>query len=115
MVLLNLMPNIFRILALFAGAPATIINLDFLARCQRDQMILSILISTLTEPYVFHAVGSATASTLWTTLISMFSSQAKTRVMQIYFQLATVQKGNYSITEYFQTIKTLHDTLAASG
>jgi hypothetical protein len=68
-----------------AGSPATIINIDFLAWCQGDQMILSFLISTLTEPYVFHAVGSATASTLWTTLISIFSSQAKTRVMQIYF------------------------------
>jgi len=45
----------------------------------------------------------------------MFASQAKARVMQIYFQLATVQKGNHSITEYFQTIKTLRDTLAAAG
>jgi hypothetical protein len=35
--------------------------------------------------------------------------------MQIYFQLATVKKGNTSITEYFQTIKTLSDTLAAAG
>jgi len=35
--------------------------------------------------------------------------------MQIYFQLATVKKGNSSITEYFQTIKTLSDTLAAAG
>jgi len=98
-----------------AGAPATIINPDFLACCQRDQMILSGLISTLTKPYVVHAVGYATASTLWTTLISMFASQAKARVMQIYFQLATVQKGNNSITEYFQTIKTLRNTLAVVG
>jgi hypothetical protein len=78
-------------------------------------MILSILISTLSEPYVFHAVGSPSASSLWNTLLTMFASQARARVMQIYFQLATVKKGTNSIIEYFQTIKTLSDTLAAAG
>jgi hypothetical protein len=96
-----------------AGAPATIVNPEFLVWNQRDQMILNILISTLTEPYVVHAVGSVSSAALWSTLLSMFASQARARVMQIYFQLATVKKGSNSITEYFQTIKTLSDTLAA--
>jgi hypothetical protein len=98
-----------------AGAPATIVNPEFLAWNQRDQMILSILISTLTEPYMVHAVGSVSSAALWSTLLSMFASQARARVMQIYFQLAIVKKGSNSITEYFQTIKTLSDTLAAAG
>jgi hypothetical protein len=98
-----------------AGAPATVVNPDFLAWNQRDQMILSILISTLSEPYVVHAVGSPSASSLWNTLLTMYASQAHARVMQIYFQLAIVKKGTNSITEYFQTIKTLSDTLAAAG
>jgi hypothetical protein len=78
-------------------------------------MILNILKSTLTEPYVVHAVGSVSSAALWSTLLSMFASQARARVMQIYFQLATVKKGSSSITEYFQTIKTLSDTLAPAG
>jgi len=45
----------------------------------------------------------------------MFASHARSHVMQIYFQLAMVKKGNNSITEYFQTIKTLCDTLTAAG
>jgi hypothetical protein len=57
-----------------AGAPATVVNPDFLAWNQRDQMILSILISTLSEPYVVHAVGSPSASSLWNTLLTMFAS-----------------------------------------
>jgi hypothetical protein len=32
------------------GASVTMVNPDFLAWCQRDQMILSVLIFTLTEP-----------------------------------------------------------------
>jgi len=78
-------------------------------------MIFNILISTLTEPYVVHAIGSVSSAALWSTLLSMFASQARARVMQIYFQLATVKKGSNSITKYFQTIKTLSDTLAAAG
>jgi len=68
-----------------AGAPATIVNPDFLAWTQLDQMILSILISTLSEPYVVHVVGCVSAATLWNTFLTMFASQARARVMQIYF------------------------------
>jgi len=78
-------------------------------------MILSILTSTLIKLYVVHAVGCATSSALWKTLLTMFASQVRARVMQIYFQLATVKKGSNPITEYFQTIKTLSDTLVAAG
>jgi hypothetical protein len=81
-----------------AGALATMVNPDFIAWCQRDQMIVSVLISTLTELYVVHAVGCAVTSTLWNALVTMFASQARAPVMQIYFQLATVKKGNNSIT-----------------
>jgi len=44
-------------------------------------MILSVLISTLTEPYVVHVVGCVTAASLWTTLVRMFDSQARARVI----------------------------------
>jgi hypothetical protein len=96
-------------------APATIANPEFLAWCQRDQMLLSMLISTLTEPLVVHAVECATSHQLWTTLVSMFASQARSRVLQIHYQLATSKKGSTSITEYFQSFKALCDNLAAAG
>jgi hypothetical protein len=97
------------------GAPATIANPKFLAWCQRDQMLLSVLISTLSEPLVVHTVGCATSHQLWTTLVSMFASQARSRVLQIHYQLATSKKGSASITEYFQSFKALCDNLAAAG
>jgi len=78
-------------------------------------MLLSVLISTLTETLVVHAVGCANVHQLWTTLVSMFASQARSRVMQIHYQLATSKKGSASITEYFQTFKALCDNLAAAS
>jgi len=35
--------------------------------------------------------------------------------MQVHFQLATLKKGNSSVTDYFHKMKTLIDTLAAYG
>jgi len=95
------------------GALATIANPEFLAWCQRDQMLLTVLISTLSEPLVVHAVGCATSHQLWTTLVSMFASQARSRVLQIHYQLATSKKGSASIMEYFQSFKALCGNLAA--
>jgi hypothetical protein len=46
------------------GAPAIMAIPDFLVWCQRDQMILSVLISMLTEALVVHAVGCAIAHNL---------------------------------------------------
>lgn len=43
----------------------------------------------------------------------MFSSQCKARVMQVHYQLATLRKGNLSITDYFQRFQSLADALAA--
>jgi hypothetical protein len=77
--------------------------------------VASPLISTLTEPLVVYVVGCATAHNLWTTLVTMFASQARSRVMQIHYQLATSKKGSSSITKYFQSIKAMNDNLAAAG
>jgi len=78
-------------------------------------MLLSVLISTLTGPLVVHAVGCATSHQLWTTLVSLFASQARSHVMQIHYQLATAKKGSSSITEYFQSFKAMCDNLGAAG
>jgi len=45
----------------------------------------------------------------------MFASQANARIMQVHFQLATLKKGNSSVTDYFHKLKTLSDTLATCG
>jgi hypothetical protein len=65
--------------------PATVVNPEFLTWSQQDQMILNILVSTLSKPYVVHALGCATTFDLWSTLMSMFASQAKSRVLHIHF------------------------------
>jgi hypothetical protein len=59
------------------GAPISILNPDYITWYQRDQLILSVLISTLSEPLVSHAIGCATSHALWTSLEKMFTSQSR--------------------------------------
>jgi len=46
--------------------------------------------------------------------VSKFASQARSRIMQIHYQLATAKKGSLSITKYFQSFKAMCDNLAAA-
>jgi hypothetical protein len=78
-------------------------------------MILSILISTLSDNLVAHAVGCSTARSLWLSLEKMISSHSQAHTMQMHYQLATLKKGSASIANYYQRMKTLNDTLAAMG
>jgi hypothetical protein len=99
------------------GAPAMIANPDYLSWYQQDQLVISVLVSTLFDSYVSHAVGCTytTSRALWESLEKMFASQAHARIMQVHFQLATLKKGNSSVTDYFHKLKTLSDTFAACG
>jgi hypothetical protein len=97
------------------GAPVMIANPEYLSWYQRDQLIISVLVSTLSDSYVSHAVGCTTSRALWESLEKMFASQAHAWIMQVHFQLATLKKGNSSITNYFHKLKTPNDTLAACG
>lgn len=98
-----------------SGAPVMIANPEYLSWYQRDQLIISVLVSTLSDFYVSHAVGCTTSSTLWESLEKMFAAQVHARIMQVHFQLATSKNDNSSISDYFHKLKTLSDTLAAYG
>ena len=82
---------------------------------QQDQMILSTLLLSLSEKVMAHVVGLATSHEVWTTLNRLFSSQSQARILRIRYQLSTLQRGNLSISDYYQRAKTLAETLAAIG
>jgi hypothetical protein len=92
-----------------------IANPNYLSWYQRVQLIISVLVSTLSDSYVSNVMGCNTSQALWESLEKMFASQAHACIMQVHFQLATLKKGTSSITDYFHKMKTLNDTLAACG
>uniref|UniRef100_A0A2N9FV57 Uncharacterized protein n=1 Tax=Fagus sylvatica TaxID=28930 RepID=A0A2N9FV57_FAGSY len=78
-----------------------------------DQLIMSALISSLSENILAHVVKCSTSREVWVTLERMFTSQSRARTMQIHYQLATLKKGDASIADYFHKFTGLADTLAA--
>uniref|UniRef100_A0A2N9F0Q1 Uncharacterized protein n=1 Tax=Fagus sylvatica TaxID=28930 RepID=A0A2N9F0Q1_FAGSY len=76
-------------------------------------MILSALISSLSETILAYVVKCTTSREVWTTLERMFTAQSRARSMSIHYQLATLRKGDSSITDYYHRFTKLTDTLAA--
>ncbi|KAA8531224.1 hypothetical protein F0562_005862 [Nyssa sinensis] len=82
---------------------------------RQDNLILSTLMSSLTEGVLAQVVTHTTSSAVWHALDENFSSPSRARTVQICTQLATATKGSKSATEYFLFIKKLTDELAVAG
>jgi hypothetical protein len=76
-------------------------------------MILSALISSLSETILAYVVKCSTSRDVWVTLERMFTAHSRARSMNIHYQLATLKKGNSSFADYFHKFTHLTDTLAA--
>ncbi|GKE43776.1 retrovirus-related pol polyprotein from transposon TNT 1-94 [Tanacetum coccineum] len=92
-----------------------VINPAYQTWFQHDQMILSALLSSLTEEILGHVVFLSTSRDVWVALEKMFSSQSHARVMQVRLQLSTIQKKDLSFADYFQRVKGLADVLVSVG
>ena len=88
-------------------------NPDFLFWQTQDQLILSALISSLSENILAYVVKCSTSHEVWNTLERMFTAHSRARSMNIHCQLATLKKGDSSIADYFHKFTHLTDTLAA--
>jgi hypothetical protein len=92
---------------------ALVLNSAYTAWYLQDKIILSAMLSTLSETILAHVVGLPTSHMVWMTLEKMFSAQSQARVMQSRYQLATLKKGASSVADYFRKAQTLAHTLAA--
>ena len=70
----------------------------------QDQMILSALISSLSENVLAYVIQCTTSREVWLTLERMFTA---------HYQLFTLKKGDLSIADYFHKFTGLIATLAA--
>ncbi|XP_047335775.1 uncharacterized protein LOC124939337 [Impatiens glandulifera] len=97
--------------------PTVVANHEFEAWEEKDQRIISWLLSTLSDSILAQVVGDAceTSSCLWATLERMFATQSRARLVQLRLQLQTQKKGNKSMNEYLQSIKSIADSLAVIG
>ncbi|KAB5573941.1 hypothetical protein DKX38_001135 [Salix brachista] len=82
---------------------------------QTDQMLLSLLYSSLTEEFMGEVLGLQHSHEAWRVLEASFSNRSKTRELQIKDELQMMQRGSRSIAEFSRLFKGLCDQLAAIG
>ncbi|KAK1603990.1 hypothetical protein QYE76_027663 [Lolium multiflorum] len=81
----------------------------------QDQAILSAIQSSLTESVSSLVIFAATSREAWGALHASFASQSHARAHAIRNQLGEVKLLDRSITDYFNKVTGLADTLAAIG
>jgi hypothetical protein len=82
---------------------------------RQDNLILSTLMTSLSEPILAQVVTYTSSKAVWNALDDTFSSRSRARILQIRTQLATATKGSKTATDYFHYIKRLTDELAVAG
>ncbi|KAF5481179.1 hypothetical protein F2P56_001852, partial [Juglans regia] len=90
-------------------------NPDFSSWNRTDQFVLSVLFSSLSESLLGHVLSAKTTRDLWVSLASMFASHSQAKEFQICFQLTNLSKGGQAMTDYFGKVRSLVDSLAATG
>ena len=97
----------------FPSSMDTTINPNYTTWQKQDNILLGWILSSLTELVLAQVAGLSTSASVWQALDRMFASKSQARIMQLKLELQTTKKGNLSMTNYLQKIKSLADSLAA--
>ncbi|KAG6783821.1 hypothetical protein POTOM_009495 [Populus tomentosa] len=82
---------------------------------QLDQLVMSLLLSSLTEEALSITIGFTTSRDVWNSLETTFSQKSKARELQIKDELHLMKRGSCSISEYSRIFKAHCDQLSAMG
>ena len=81
----------------------------------QDQQVLGFLLSSLTRGVLIQVSSLEHSAEVWAALTAMYSSQSRAQVMQIRMQLASAQKGEKRVSEYFARMRSLGDAMMSAG
>lgn len=95
--------------------PDGVPNPSYIKWFEQDQLVLSLLISSLSEKLIAQVMRHKTSRAMWFALETMFSQQSQAKYLQLHQQLTHLKKGGESISEYFQKATLLADSLVSTG
>ena len=97
------------------SADDIIVNPAYQAWRKKDQQVLSILVTSLSENILPCVVGKTTSKEAWDALNKHCSSLNPSRITHLHNRLHNSSKGTRFVTEYVQDIRRTCDELAAVG
>lgn len=90
-------------------------NPEFIAWKQTDKMLQSWMFSSMVDNVLIMMISCETSQELWNRLAKIFMSQSKARFMPLMMQIQNTKKGSLSISDYFNKMKKIFDSLAIAG
>ena len=95
--------------------PSPIPNPEFQPWFKKDQMLLTWILSSLTEEIFPYIVGVTSSRQAWLTLANTFGAISQNRQLQLHIELQEFKKNDLTVTEYLRKAKTIADELATAG
>lgn len=78
---------------------------------KQDHILLSWLLSSLSERVLGTVVDCSTSCEVWTTLANQFSARTRARILYLKTQIQTTKKGSSTIHGYYSKMKTMLNAL----
>ena len=91
------------------------VNPLFSDREQQDQLLYTLLLSSITEGILARVVSCPTAAQVWSVLQTYFTTQTAAKIDQFRMQLQNLKKGSLSLNAYLLKVRLLIDQLNFVG
>lgn len=82
---------------------------------KQDHILLSWLLSSLSEEVLGTVVDCSTSFEVWTTFSDQFGARTRARILHLRTQIQTTKKGSLTIHEYYSRMKSILNALRAAG
>lgn len=90
-------------------------NSDYEVWVKQDQLIISLMLSTLAPELIHLVVDCSTSKEVWDNLKEALASPSQTRILNLHVSLQSLEQDDLGITEYLQKPKGIADELARIG
>ncbi|XP_019184649.1 PREDICTED: uncharacterized protein LOC109179605 [Ipomoea nil] len=97
------------------SGPSVVTNLEYERWLQQDASILLLLISSLADEVMPHALGRNTAREVWESLTAALASSLKARCLNLLGQIQTLRQGSSTPAEYLGKARVIVDALSLAG
>lgn len=91
------------------------VNAEYKSWKKQDQLLMSWLLSSMTEAMLIRVVGCDMAYQVWERVQEFFASQTRAKIRQFKTELRNTKKGDKTMNDYLLKIKSLVDALISIG
>ncbi|KAH9783576.1 reverse transcriptase Ty1/copia-type domain-containing protein [Citrus sinensis] len=97
------------------GTTINTLNHEYQIWQKQDHILLSWLLSSLSEGVLGTVVDCYTSCEVWTTLANQFGARTRARILHLRTQIQTTKKGLLTIHDYYSKMKSMLNQLRAVG